>query len=95
MQFKPHIFLLFKKLHITIYSMPFYTINLQIYFFFQHSIKYVFFFPDDKKKGNRHQNFSARSQTNYANGVGIPLYFYTAMEISRTRKAASHATVVV
>ena len=71
MQFKPHIFLLFKKLHITIYSMPFYTINLQIYFFFQHSIKYVFFFPDDKK------------------------YFYTAMEISRTRKAASHATVVV
>ena len=83
MQFKPHIFLLFKKLHITIYSMPFYTINLQIYF------------SDDKKKGNRHKNFSARSQTNYANGVGIPLYFYTAMEISRTRKAASHATVVV
>ncbi len=50
MQFKPHIFLLFKKLHITIYSMPFYTINLQIYFFFQHSIKYVFFFLMIKKK---------------------------------------------
>lgn len=30
--------------------MPFYTINLQIYFFFQHSIKYVFFFLMIKKR---------------------------------------------
>lgn len=75
--------------------MPFYTINLQIYFFFQHSIKYVFFFLMIKKKGTGIKTFLPVPRPIMLMAWGSPLYFYTAMEISRTRKAASHATVVV